>query len=205
VGLIGDHLRSLGRFTDREPRQPFWLWVLVVMATTMVAWMAVCIPAFVGIFDSIEQFAREHPDQVTRTVGPGSYSIEVHGYHPELMPDVMVELVALTILAVMVVIFLAAAVVRRLHDGGRSGWWGIVPLPFLFCSLLGMSRLFATFPTPAGDAASGPPAGFFALFGLIFLNNLAYLATLLMLIIFCAAPSQPGDNRYGLGFGGSNR
>ena len=81
----------------------------------------------------------------------------------------------------------------------RFAAWGIVPLPFVFGTYWAMSRLFALAPTlPNSDA---PPAGFFELFGLTMVGDLCYLATLLLLIISCCMPTQPGDNRYGPGFG----
>lgn len=38
----------------------------------------------------------------------------------------------------------AAAVVRRLHDRGRSGAWGLMPLPFLLYTSIPMARLFGS-------------------------------------------------------------
>jgi uncharacterized membrane protein YhaH (DUF805 family) len=199
MGLIGDHLRGLLRFAGREPRQPFWLWVLVIMALSMLSGMVGFFPLFFGTFGKIEQFAREHPDQVTRTVGPGSYSIQVHGYHPELMPDFAMFMGVMLIVTLLVIVLLAAAVARRLHDSGRSGWWGILPVPFLLVTFWEMSRLFALAPT-LSDTRDAVPAGFFQLFGLTMISDLCYLGTLILLVVFCCMPTQPGDNRYGAGF-----
>jgi len=198
--LIGDHLRGLLRFAGREPRQPFWLWVLVIMALSMASGMLFLFPLFLGTFDRIERFAREHPDQVTRTVGPGSYSVEVHGYHPELMPDFSLFIDITMVVTGVVVFLLAAAVARRLHDSGRSGWWGMMPLPFLSGTYWGLSRLFALGPA-LSNSPDTPPAGFFEVFGLTMIGDLGYLGTLILLIVFCCMPTQPGDNRYGAGFG----
>ena len=201
MGLVGDHLRGLFKVAGREPRQPFWLWVLVIMALTMVTGMIGFFPLLFGTFDKVERFAREHPDQVTRTVGPGSYSIEVHGYHPELMPDFRLFMVMMLVITVLVVLLLAAAVARRLHDTGRSGLWGLMPLPLLFATYWGMSRLFALGPAMS-RAPQAPPPGFFEVFGLTMIADLCYIGTLILLIVLCCMPTQSGDNRYGAGFGG---
>lgn len=196
MNLITRHLTGLVDFSGRERRQPFWLWVLIVMATAMIAWMAVFMPMFAGTFGKIEQFARDHPDQVTRTVGPGSYSIQVNGYHPELMPDFGALLPVLSFITAVIIALLAAAVARRLHDSGRSAWWGVMPIPFLVCGLVAMNMVFSAFGKMSAPGAEPDPA-FFAYFGLLFLNNLFYLGTLGLLVFFCARKGDLGDNRFG--------
>jgi uncharacterized membrane protein YhaH (DUF805 family) len=196
MNLLGRHLSGLIDFNGRENRQPFWLWVLTVMATATIAWMFAFVPLFVGTFGRIEQFARDHPDQVMRTVGPGSYSIQVHGDHPELMPDIGMLLPLLAIIALVGIVLLAAAVVRRLHDSGRSGWWGIVPLPFLFSGLALSSMVFGSFTRLAASNADPDPA-VFKYFALLMLNNLLYLGTIGLLIVLLSLAGTQGDNRYG--------
>ena len=138
----------------------------------------------------MQAFAAAHPDQATVEQGPGHYSVQIHGYHPELMPDfsgfVMVEAVSV----IALVALLAAAVARRLHDSGRSGWWGALPLPFLAFGLAAFLLLFSR----SGPGHAQPN---FALFGLLFVNNLVYLGTLVALIVMLALPTQPQPNRYG--------
>jgi len=197
MGLIGDHLRGLLRFAGREPRQRFWLWVLANYVVLMLLSMLSFAPLFAGSFGKLEQFAREHPDQVTRTIGPGSYSIEVHGYHPELMPDFATALWIFAAGALAIVFLLAAAVTRRLHDSGRSGWWGIIPVPFLLGTFWGMYRLLTLVPSLPNTPNTPPSNEFFQLFGLTMIGDLCYLATLILLIVFCCMPTQPGDNRFG--------
>jgi uncharacterized membrane protein YhaH (DUF805 family) len=201
VGLIGGHLRGLCRFAGREPRQPFWLWVLGVVVLLTASSVLIVFPLLLGTIDKVERFAREHPEQVTRTIGPGTYSVEVRGYHPELMPDIGMFMVLMLIIVVLAVLLLAAAVSRRLHDTGRSGWWGVMPLPFLLGTFWGMSRLFTLMPT-LQTSPDALPAGFFELFGLTMVADLCYLGTLILLIVLCCMPTRRGDNRYGAGFGG---
>jgi uncharacterized membrane protein YhaH (DUF805 family) len=196
VNVIG-HLRSLLRFSGREARQPFWLWVLAVIATAMIVWMGYFFLLFAGLTGGIEKFARDHPDQVTRTVGPGSYSIQVNGYHPEIMPDFTVSVYVMSVIAAVAIALLAAAVARRLHDSGRSGWWG-VPTPVLLVGGLAMmARLFTKMQALSADPTGGPPPAIFADLGVVMAWNLIYLGSVVMLIILCSMAGTPGDNRYG--------
>lgn len=98
---------------------------------------------------------------------------------------------ALQVAAVFTVALLAAAVTRRLHDGGRRGWWGLPPVIFLIVGLTLFPRLFQSTLTGEMTPAS------MKLFGLIFINNLLYLASLGLLIFLLARESQPGENRFG--------
>jgi uncharacterized membrane protein YhaH (DUF805 family) len=194
--LVGDHLRSLARFSGREKRQPFWLWVFVVVAVATISWMAVFLPVVIGAFGRMEQFARRHPDQVTRTVGPGSYSIQVHGNHPELMPDGTLLIPAISVISLVAIVLLAAAVARRLHDSGRSGWWGVIPVPFLIAGFAVISVVFSSFDQTATSDGE-PGAAFFGYFALMMINNLLYFAALGLLVSFCVRQGDWGENRFG--------
>lgn len=161
----------------------------MVIAGSFFAMMAVMIPPIISTFTAVERFAAQHPDQVTRTVGPNGYSIMVHGNHPELMPNFSQMIFGLGVISFIVVLLLASAVTRRLHDCNRTGAWGLPPVVLLFTSLFGMSRLFGRFDDP-----EGPPMGLF--FGML-LNNLVYLVSLAVLLILVAMKGTPGDNRFG--------
>jgi uncharacterized membrane protein YhaH (DUF805 family) len=191
MDLIGRHLTGLFRFSGREGRQPFWIWAAIVFAGMMVVWTAY----FAVTIGRIEQFAGRHPDQVTRTIGPGSYSVQIQNGNPEAGALFSQSAGVMAIIAVAGIILLAAAAVRRLHDSGRSGWWGL-PTPALLLLGLGvMSHLMAVMQVAAPDGE--PPEGFFAWFGAMMLLNLTYLASLVLLIVLCCLPSQPHENRYG--------
>lgn len=186
--LISGHLARLLDFTGRETRQPFWLWVLVAFGFTTVAGLIAILPMMVEAFGRMDAFARAHPDQATITEGPGHYSVQIDGYHPELMPDFGWFFAVSGIAAVLTVLLLAAAVTRRLHDRDRRGWWGLAPLPFLAGGFVLMPVLFE-------QTGRGEPS--LALFGLLFLNNLIYLATLAGLVIMLVQRGTVGPNRFG--------
>ncbi len=189
IANVIDHLRGLARFSGREAQKPFWIWTAIVIGCAVIAMMAVMSSSLSSTFSKMEQFAAQHPDQVTRTVSPTSYSITVHGNHPELMPDFSVMLIGIGVISALSILLLAAAVVRRLHDCNRTGAWGLPPAVLLLTGLFGMSRMFDQF-----DGPSGPPMGLF--FGM-FLNNLAYLGSLALLVVLLADKGTPDENRFG--------
>lgn len=176
--MIAMHLRSLRRFSGTETRAQFWPWAGIVFAIAIVPFIATMIPALLGSFGKMQRFAQEHPDQVTVSSGPGHYEMQVHGHHPELMPDLTLPMIGLGLAALLMIVLLGAAVARRLRDSGRSGAWGLMPLPFLVLGMIFMPRLFA---------ATKPDL---TLFGMMFLNSLVYNLSLLLLILLLAQPTK---------------
>jgi len=189
IATLVDHLRGLTRFSGREAPKPFWTWVAINIGLQMVAAMMIIGPMITDAIMRVESFADAHPNQVIRSYGPGSYSVQVHGYHPELIPDFSGVSSAFGIAALVTVLLLAASVARRLHDTDRNGAWGLMPLPFLAIGLAVMPRLFASM----GDGQDFNLNLFFGLF----INNLVYLATLGVLILLCAKSGTPDENRFG--------
>jgi uncharacterized membrane protein YhaH (DUF805 family) len=82
------------------------------------------------------------------------------------------------------IVLYAAAVTRRLHDRGKSGSWGLMPLPFIIYSTIMMPRAFAS------------PDENMALFFSIFVSNMVYIVTLIVLIVLLASASDPARNRF---------
>ena len=187
---ISYNIKNIGKFSGREGVGKFWRYVGVVFGCYMASLFAVIIPLFVGVFGQMQTFAAAHPDQVTVSSSPVSYQITVHGSHSEMIPDIMPFFTVNAAMCVFIVVALAAAVARRLHDSGRSGWFGALPLPFLAAGLVGFMKLW--------HGASGMASQLdMRLFGLLFANNVAYLGGLGLLIFLLTRPSDPIDNRFG--------
>jgi len=179
------NLARLTQFSGRQSAGRFWPYVGTIVVLAFLGLAAAILPMFADTMTRMQNFAAKHPDQATVTSGPGSYSISIEGNHPELFPDMTGMLHVMVIGMGIAVLLLAAAVTRRLHDRGKSGLWGLLPVPFLFLGLFAMSRVFA----------SNPPD--FSLFALLFFNNLVYLGALLFLIVQLAGGGTPGANAYG--------
>lgn len=85
---------------------------------------------------------------------------------------------------------LAAAVTRRLHDRGRAGWWGALPLPFLAFGGFAFSKVLSGFAAP-DDPALAP------WFLPLFFNNMLYLGALATLVVMLARAGGGDANRFG--------
>jgi uncharacterized membrane protein YhaH (DUF805 family) len=186
VSLL-DHFKKLFDFTGREDRASFWPYAAVAFIITMVVGMVIFVPMMSRSLHAMQQFAAQHPDQATVTSGPGQYSISIQGNHPEFMPSQSMALFLAVTFGLAVLLY-AAAVVRRLHDRGRSGLWGLMPLPFIIYSSVQMPKMLAS----VGTGAQPDLTVFFS----IFLSNLFYIITLIWLIVLLAGPSELAPNRY---------
>lgn len=115
--------------------------------------------------------------------------MQVHG--GDFTPDFGPMFWALGLTFLVAVVLYAAAVVRRLHDTGRSGWWGVMPLPFIAFSLSVMPQVF-------GADGVGNEIGL-GLFFAAFLSNMLYMITLIILVVLLANKSKDGPNQFGNG------
>jgi uncharacterized membrane protein YhaH (DUF805 family) len=186
IGLW-EHFRRLLDFRGREDRASFWPYAALAFGIIMVVGMAIFVPMMGRSMRAMQDYASQHPEQATITSGAGQYSISVEGHHPEFF-DTGGMATYLAVTFGLAVLFYAAAVVRRLHDRGKSGAWGLMPLPFILYSSIMMPRMFASFGTGAE-----PGMG---LFFSIFFSNMLYIATLIFLIVLLAGASEPAPNRY---------
>jgi uncharacterized membrane protein YhaH (DUF805 family) len=189
VGLL-EHFKKLASFEGRECRASFWPYAGVVFGIVMIVAAVMFVPMMARSMRAMQQYALQHPDQVTIVSAPGEYSVSVHGSPPGLMPSGGFLATYLGVTFGLAVLLYAAAVVRRLHDRGKSGLWGLMPLPFILYSSIQMPRVFGSVAT-----GSQPDMG---LFFSIFFSNLLYMVTLIALIVLLAGRSDAGPNRYGL-------
>jgi len=91
------------------------------------------------------------------------------------------------------VLLLAAAVSRRLHNRDRTARWGLLPPLFLLLNVLGAVRLFAmALGSEEPDLTRVAP-----LFFGLFLSNGCYLASLGWLLYLLATSKGEGPNRFG--------
>lgn len=178
VGLW-DHFRRLFDFKGREDRTSFWPYAALAFVIIMVAGMVIFIPMMSRTMSAMQEYAAQNPDQATVVSGAGHYSITVEGHHPEFFAGNEMALF-LGVTFGLAILLYAAAVVRRLHDRGKSGFWGLMPLPFIIYSSIMMPRMFASVTDPN-----------MGLFFSIFFSNMLYIVTLIWLIVILAGPSEP--------------
>lgn len=183
------HLASLHRFSGREGVKAFWTYAMFVIVAQMWAMAAVMVPLLTQSMAKATEFARKHPESATVTSGPGHYSVQIKGNHPELLPDFLVLAQSVAVIAAVSIVLLAAALVRRLHDSGRAGWWALLPLPFLGTGLYLMPGLFADLQSKAEPDMDQ--------FLLLFASNAVYLLCIGVLIYLSIKPGEAGANIYG--------
>ena len=200
MGLVGEHLSGLATFRGRENRRPFWLWMLIVwgvqVALGAVASTVLMSSVFGPVFDAMTRnqgYLNEHPEAAT--------AMMVQAMVP-MMRDMM-AFSAVTLL--IAVVFVGAAVTRRLHDGGRSGWWA-APLPVLQVALLAiyatvMPKFFAAVaamrPGMRPEDMNAAMMPMMQAMQLPSLLGMASAVLTILLVVFLALPGTEGSNRYG--------
>jgi uncharacterized membrane protein YhaH (DUF805 family) len=190
LAAIQHNLGRLANFSGRDTRSQFWPWAGCVVGGVALVWFVAAGSVMATAVSKMTAFAEAHPEQATVTSVGGSTSIEIEGYHPEFVPDFGVLFWILGGIVAVTVVLLAAAVARRLHDRGRSAFWGLAPLPFLAFGLTVMPMMMSEVVIGVGEPDM-------RLFFAIFLNNICYLAVLLTLIIQLSGAGQPEANRFG--------
>lgn len=192
IESIKYNLGNLFNFSGRQTRASFWPYVFMIIFLGMSAWIMVFIPELMGTMQRMQRFAAEHPELATVEQGPGHYSIQIEGYHPELMPNLQKLFPAMGIIVAVSVVLLAAAVSRRLHDRNMRGWIGLIPVIFLSIGLVMLPKIFDSFIAAVPDEM--PDMSHFAL---LFLNNAIYLASLAFLVVQLCLEGTRGENRFG--------
>jgi len=182
VGLW-QHFTRLLDFRGREDRASFWPYAAVAFIIVMAVGMVIFVPMMAHSMEAMQQYAAQHPDKATIMSGPGQYSISVQGNHPEFFDEQSMVSYLVVSFGLSIVLY-AGAVTRRLHDRGRRGWWGLMPVPFIIYSTIMMPRVLAS------------PNENIPLFFSIFFSNMLYIVALIALIVWLAGPSDPAPNRY---------
>jgi len=189
--MIRSVLRNFTRvaqFGGREGRATFWPYAVACFVLFFLANAVVMLPTMGASFIRIQAYAQAHPEQAQVSAGPTSYSVEIENPPADLLPDFGVLIPAIGGAVALMVVLLAAAVTRRLHDRGWSGFLGLMPLPFLGFSLTMFPKVMTSFTGSAPDLR---------LFFLVFASNVAYLGSLGLLGVLLAGAGQPGPNRFG--------
>ena len=173
-------------FSGREGKEQFWTFAGMHLIAAMFAYMVGFMFFMREVFARMQQFAIENPDKATVSSGPDHYSIRIQGHHPELMPD-LAPVVGLTIsIALLLAIVIGASATRRLHDSGWRGFIALIPLALLFLGLFQMRELFASVDkSEMGTFLNG--------FGI----NIAYIVSLIGLVLLLAKNGDPEENQFG--------
>lgn len=115
------------------------------------------------------------------------------------MGDMMGSIVWVSgVTAVLYILLLAAAFVRRLHDSNLAGWWGLIPAA---CQIFALSRIPATMDAMKGImTVSTDPNPYAQMQGFqqqMGITSLVGWVPLIMLVVLGIRKSTDGPNRYG--------
>ena len=187
IGLL-EHFRKLASFKGREDRASFWPYAALVLAIVMLAGALMSLPMMAWLIQSSPQFTGPDPAGATFSPELGQFSISAQGPvgGPPLPVGFLAAYIAVTL--GLTVLLYAAAVARRFHDRGKSGAWGLMPLPFLAYTSVATALLFGSI-----GRGGEPDIG---LFLTIVLSNILFWAALLALIVLLAGAGDPEPNRY---------
>jgi uncharacterized membrane protein YhaH (DUF805 family) len=196
MNLLSRHLTGLFDFQGRENRQPFWLWVLITYAAQYVVGTLISIPLMMASFQTMQpMFGRD----------PKSFD-----QHPELMMHAMEPtfrwgMIVNAILMLVMFLLLAAAVVRRLHDSDRSGWWASpvfaiqIAIPIMFATIF--PAMFETFGRVRPNMSQAEKNAIFdptmQSFALLWSTGMLGFLLTIVLIVFLVLPGTVGPNRFG--------
>src|SRR4051794_27731791 len=171
------NLANLFRLSGRETRAQFWPYAIAVFLLGGAVDVLLIIPAMMEMMERIQAFVLAHPEGLPPPV-PGQNPLP-----PELMPNFAGMMGPMAVVQVATILLWLSAVVRRLHDRDRSGWWGAIVLPFQLIGLALAPRLMTAMMTMEGRPSS--------LMMLSALNSLFYWAAAIALIILLAGESSP--------------
>jgi uncharacterized membrane protein YhaH (DUF805 family) len=178
------NLANLLRFSGRDSRAIFWPYAIAVFLTSMAVDILLFIPVMTDTMQRMMIYVRDHPEGFPQPA-PG----QIQALPPGLMPDMSRIFVPTTIVSIVSLLLLAAAVVRRLHDRDRSGWWGGLPLPFQAVGLVAapaMMKAMTDFPSRPLPLTMWTS-----------LNSLFFWCAFILLIVLLAGEGTKRPNRFG--------
>lgn len=178
----------LASFKGREDRASFWPYAALAFGIVMVAGSLMILPMIAHLMQAAPEIAAADPGDVTFSPEPENPApVHSGALAPSLPVGYLTAYLGVTF--GLAVLLYAAAVVRRLHDRGRSGAWGLMPLPFFACTSVAAIALF-------GSMSRGDRPDMILLFTLAASNVFGW-ATLLALVAILAGSSDAQPNRYG--------
>lgn len=198
MDLLGRHLTGLFDFQGRENRQPFWLWILIVYIVQFVVMMIAMIPIMSSWFSQMMPAMQGDPHR---------FDNDPQAMFQMMVPMMQSMMTMTVVLAVFFIAMTAAAVVRRLHDSNRSGWW-VAPYYAIqivspLVSAMIMPRYFSIIAAASSKPGTPPDLSSPAFqqasqsMALMSLVGTLGFAVMVMMIVFLVLPGTVGPNRFG--------
>jgi uncharacterized membrane protein YhaH (DUF805 family) len=195
LGAIRYGLSNLLNPSGRDARQTFWFLVLFFFILTIVISTAVSMPMTISTMKTAIELGMQqaaNPDAaVSKEFIQGRVMASMSDYLPFIVWTSVV-----TSLGVM--IGLAAAFVRRLHDSDLSGWWAVPPaclhaikVAFIPSQLSKMNEMMVA--STSGD----PSASLAVMQNSMGPGAVAGWLAIIVVIVLGVRKSTDGPNRFG--------
>ena len=195
LDAIKHGLGNLINFNGRDARQAFWYYVLFIYLLTTAIGIVVVMPVMIksmmaGVQHGMEQARGQDPVAAQAAV-QGAIMASMSNIFPAMMWLGVVT-------AIIMVVGLGAAFVRRLHDSDLPGWWALLPAA---CQLGGLVALPAQMARMQEKMQSmdftNPMAQSALMSGSFGIGALLGWAAIGIVIAVGARKSTPGPNRFG--------
>ncbi|MFM6852850.1 MAG: DUF805 domain-containing protein, partial [Sphingopyxis sp.] len=189
----------IARPQGRDSRAQFWPYAVAVWLGVALLSVALAVPYILSTLTNMARLAAQYPDQFVVLRGPGSIEYRYIGNDPAITAQLMPDMAVVALITLVVFGLSAAAVVRRLHDRGWSGWWCAVPMVLALAGYANMAAMFGQIG-PHLDPNSPALIRLFLQQAAI---NITYLISVAILLVQLARPGVAGDNLYGPPTGGT--
>jgi uncharacterized membrane protein YhaH (DUF805 family) len=190
-------LGNLANIHGRDARQAFWFYVLFLYLITFVLSMVVTMPMLVGaVISSVnEGIAQAQAGNVDDAAVEAAIQAKVGQAIEDFVPQmVMVGLVS----ALIMLVGLAASMVRRVHDSGLSGAWALLPLGLQAVNIALIPSQMGKLEQAMLQIQLGDPlVGMKMMEGSVGFGAMAGWGAMLAVVVLGARPSTPGPNRFG--------
>ena len=183
-------LANVINLQGRDARQTFWYYMLLLFIGHVLVSMITAIPMYIslitGMFEAMSNGLSE--EEATRTM------------MVSMIDEIKTQAIIGATLNVIVTLLFVASFVRRLHDGGFTGWIVLAPLATqVFSVVYSLSYVdnleeMMTSNLQNMGAAGGDP---FAMQAEMGLYGLVGFVGYIVVIIFGVMASQDGPNKYG--------
>jgi uncharacterized membrane protein YhaH (DUF805 family) len=166
---MGSITALLFTVTGRINRAKYWLAVVIYLAITILL-IAIGLIMFGDSLLAIDDEAADEIAAGLLSRGVGFVLIVLVVYIPMVISGFMVG-------------------IKRLHDRDKSGWWALMPVPFMVYGQIKGPEAAATMMS---GAMPNSPAML-----LVMLNNLLYWIAAIILVVMLAQAGTSGPNGYG--------
>lgn len=120
------NLANLANVNGRDARSTFWYYVLFIVICQFVAGMLVALPMLFEIGGAVVDVAN---NSASSAHGTAPSEAEIQAMMMGRMGGMVGQQVILgAIVNAAATALLAASLVRRVHDSGRSGLWALIPI-----------------------------------------------------------------------------